>query len=503
VSTEGEGGGDEGGTEPVQAPEAAPIPSPEELFALLDAADAAGRAEMVLWLLGADPGRPLDLSARDGLRAVLDGIDLGRAGLESRLGLAAGSEPVAEPPPPWWDGAARGVVMRGANLRGARLAGAVLRGADLRGVDLQGAVLGAADLRGARLEEADLAGADLAGADLRAASLGNADLRGAMLEDANLRRAGLRFARLDGAALDGADLHRADLWGASLENASLAKADLRAAVLREARLGRADLSGALLRGADLGQADCQRANLTGADLRRANVPDLRLPAAVLRDARLDELDLAGCDLAHAHLGGASLAGTRLRAEQFGGAIGEEVAGDFGEARKGYLALERNFQDSGDPGAASWAFRRRRRMQKCEALRLARAARAEGRYREAAPLYFDYASDQLVEWLCDYGESGHRVLLSMLAVYLAFTLLYGLTGGVVRVERTPSGGEVSTPTRDPLDLAIFSLLSMTAGNPPNGMEPRNDAIILLSGVEALLGVGLTGLLGFVLGNLVRR
>lgn len=142
------------------------------------------------------------------------------------------------------------------------------------------------------------------------------------------------------------------------------------------------------------------------------------------------------------------------------------------------------------------------MQKLATLRSAHAARAEGRRREAATAYFHHASDQLVEWLCDYGESVPRILLSMLAVYVLFTALYGVTGGVLRVTRTP-GGEVTRVTRRPLDLAVYSLSAMTSSDTPSGYEPRDNLIILMGGAQALLGVGLTGLLGFVAGNLVRR
>ena len=477
-------------------------------FERLDASDLSGRAEVVLALLERDPGGFLDLSARDGLRATLAGVNLGRAALEARIASAAGSTVEGEDQAPsgtptWWDDSARGIVLRGAKLSGAKLSGAVLRWADLRGADLRDASLAGADLAGARLEEADLRGADLAGADLRGAALGNADLREAMLEDALLRKAGLRFANLAGAALDGADLRGADLWGADLDGATLAKADLRGALFREAKLRGADLSGALLRRADLGRADCGGANLSGADLRGALTSSAKFSDAVLRDARLDGLDLDSCDLAGVHLRGAALAGSRLRAEQLGGSIGEERAGAFGEARKGYLGLERYFQDAGDPDASSWAYRRRRRMQKQEALRDARLARAEGRRGDAVSAYSNYASDQLVEWLCDYGESVPRVFLSMLAVYIGFILLYGVMGGVVHKVKAPDGVEVATITRDPLALAVFSLMVIVSGNAPAGFEPRNDLIILLTGFQTLLGVALTGLLGFVLGNLVRR
>lgn len=468
------------------------------VFASLEATDAAGRVELLLALVTRGNGS-LDLSVSEGLRAVLDGIDLSRAALEVRLEAIEGAEP-----PAWWDAEARGLSFREAKLSGAKLAGAVLRGANLNKADLAEATLGAADLRGAKLEEANLSRADLAGADLRLAALGNADLTDAMLEDTKLRRAGLRFAKLRGAALDGADLRGADLWAADLTGATLVGADLRGATLREAKLAGADLSRALLRNTDLGAADLTGATLTGADLRGAQASSTRFTRAVLRDARLDRVDLSSCNLAHVHLQDATLSGTRLRVEQLGGVLGEELAHEYGDARKGYLGLERFFQDSGDPGAASWAYRRRRRMQKAEALKAAEIARHEKRYKAALGDYALYASDQLVEWLCDYGESAPRVLLAMFGVYLAFTLIYGLTGSVVREVKGPLGSSMSVPTHDPLDLAIFSLMAITApGNAPSGMEPRNDWVILLSGIESLFGVMLTGLLGFILGNLVRR
>ena len=112
-------------------------------------------------------------------------------------------------------------------------------------------------------------------------------------------------------------------------------------------------------------------------------------------------------------------------------------------------------------------------------------------------YANYASDQVVEWVCDYGESITRILRTMVLVYVAFTILYGVAGCVV-------DSDTKAIVRDPGDLAIFSLLAMTTpGNPPVGLAPRNVSVHILTGLQALAGVGLTGLLGFVTGNLVRR
>jgi hypothetical protein len=191
--------------------------------------------------------------------------------------------------------------------------------------------------------------------------------------------------------------------------------------------------------------------------------------------------------------------TRMSVGQLGGALGEELAGDYAEAVQGYLALERNFGSLSDPDAASWAYRRRRRMQKREARVRARAEWALGRRAAAARALAQYAGDQVVEWVCDYGESIPRVLASILVMYLVFTVLYGVTGSVVR--ELPGGGEVTT--RRPLDLAVFSWLSMMTGPLDSHLRPRDEAALALLGVQVFLGIMLIGLLGFVIGNRVRR
>ena len=450
----------------------------DSIYAELLEASPARRAEIVVRLAGGHPSGLLELPSRDGSGAILDGIDLRTAGAD---GVAS---------------------YRGADLRGAKLRQAILRGVDFRAAKLGEAALGGADLRRASLEEADLRDADLASADLRKAALGGANLRGALLEDANLRGASLRFADLRDAAFENADLRGADLWGANLEGTSLAGADLRGVVFREANLKGADLSAVKLRGSDLSRADCRGAKFDHADLRGAEVTGVVLKGASLRGAKLQGLDLSRCDIANVHLGGAWLQRTRIAQEQFGGAIGEELAGDFDEARKGYLALERAFIELGDPDAASWAYRRKRRMQKNEARRRSEEAWKARDWNRAIADAFDYSSDQFVEWVCDYGESIARILGAMAAVFLAFTLFYGLTGGVVRVTKVPKG-DLRETTRDVSDLVMFSLMALTSGGPPAGLEPRNELIHLLTGVQALLGIALTGLLGFVAGNLVRR
>ena len=436
------------------------------IFERLRGATPAERARLILDLIEQHPGRRIDLSTSDAASgATLTGVDLPRANL------------------------------REAGLRGASLRSANLQGADLKGADLRGAKLGSARLEGASLEEANLQNADLVTADLRRAVLSGANLKGALLEDADLREANLRFASLPDAICENAKMAGADLWGSKLPAAVLAGADLKGAVFTEASGEGADFTGADLRGAAMAKSNFARGKFAGADLRGANVAGINLREAILRDAKLQELDLSGSDLTAAHFSGAALDRTRMRRGQIGEAIGEELAGDWEGAAQGYLALERNFSSLDDSGACSWAYRRRRRMEKLTALKLARLRRGQGHLRPALPYYAKYGRFQFVEWLCDYGESASRVLLSLLALYLIFFVLYLAFGGV----RDVNSFRV---TRNPLEVAAFTLTAMT-GRLSTKLVPSHAYVEALMALQSLLGIGLTGLLGFVIGNRIKR
>ncbi len=435
-------------------------------------------------------------TAQDQPHPSLEGIALGRLemrALRNALGDAAA----------WWDTEREGVNLERVDLTAANLRRADLEGANLRGATLTGALLSGANLREALLDDADLERADLANARLERAALGAARLGGAMLEDADLRGASMRFADLTDALLEGADLRGADLWGGTLSNARLEGANLSGATLTDANLAGAHLTGAMLRDANLGQADLRGARLERTDLSGANLRGVNLRDAVLTEARLRDADLSHCDLTHVHLAGAWMAKARLNLEQLGGAIGEELAGQYEAARLGYLVLERNFEELGDYAAARWAYYRKRVMGKREALRRAREAGGARRWRAAGAGFRDFAMDQLVEWVCGYGESVARVVGTLLFVYLLFSFVYLATGSIVEVNDAVSP-PVRTTTHNPIDALIFSLLALTtSGSPAVALQPSSKAVHLLTGLQALLGIGLTGLLGFVVGNRIRR
>jgi uncharacterized protein YjbI with pentapeptide repeats len=323
------------------------------------------------------------------------------------------------------------------------------------------------------------------------AALEGADLRGAVLSEANLQAACLWGANLEDAELTETNLQGADLWRANLQGAALGGADLQEAVLKSADLRKsflweANFAGAVLQGADLRDAECEDTNLRNADL---------------RNARLQEVSLSTCDLRHIYVSGTWLQRTRLRYQQLGGAIGEELAGDFEAARQGYLTLKHNFDSLGDYRAASWAHSRERRMEKEHERLQARTAAAEHAWQLAIVRYARLAAYQGVEWLCDYGESILRLIVSLVVLVCFFTAVYAITGGVVRIEQTPAGA-VTRPTRDPVELLLFSLGTITRMSPID-LETRGHLTGLIAGLEAFLGIALTGLLGFVVGYRIRR
>lgn len=289
----------------------------------------------------------------------------------------------------------------------------------------------------------------------------------------------------------GADLREVDLSGTNLQEADLQGANLQ----------RADLQGANLQGTKLWGTDLQGANLWGADLRRACLVGLDLQGAGLFGAK---------SLEGAYFYRALVDDTRLEREQLGGAIGEELEGEYGLAKEAYLALKSNFAHIGRYDDATWAYRKERRMEKmCSAPW--RARRFYGRTQladseESRPawhprvLWFyarhtlKWLADWFVELLCGYGESLWRVLAWMLLVILGFAAYYQFSHAVVT-----SSQDAATSLWDHL---IFSLGAFTTLQPAR-LQAARPGVELLTTIQAIVGISLAGLLGFVAGNRIRR
>jgi uncharacterized protein YjbI with pentapeptide repeats len=460
----------------------------------LEAAAPAERLALLLASIDADPDGRLRLPVVPGRRLALHDLRLDSESLRPH------TEGVA--PPVWWhkDG---GASLRFAELRDTDLHGADLSGADLTGADFTGAAMRSATLRGAQLEGGMFADADLSGSDFSGVRASEAQFANALLEDARFAGATLRFAKFSGALLDSANFERADLWAARMDGIDATDALMRGAVLQEANLAGADLTGANLEGAELKKVDLRGAKLVGADLRGATLARADLEDADLTGASLPRVDLSSCNLRHVRLAGAWLESTRFSVEQLGDGLGEELAGEFDAARRGYLGLEQNFRGQGNPEAASWAYRRARRMGKRGAWQAMREAVRARSVRTAPLLFVSWFGDAFAEWLCDYGESLVRVLRAYLVTLGAFAVYYGLTDSL-RYTAESGGARVGEPVHDVFELLGFSFLDMcTSGVPDIGLKPALHFVYFVSSVQYVLGVVLIGLFGYVLGNRLRR
>jgi uncharacterized protein YjbI with pentapeptide repeats len=422
----------------------------------------------------------LDLSGVD-----LSDIDLSREAIEAEVQKIRGSFSPFELERPFRTWYAGGINLVGANLQGADLRRANLQEAHLGDANLKGVILWYANLQDATLWEANLQEADLIGANLQGALVG--------------------YANLQDVTMGGANLQGADLTGANLQRAKLADANLQGADLREANLQEADLSGANLQEATLWGVDLKGAHLGVANLQGANLWRASLQGAYLGYSHLERVDFfAITSLEGAYFYNAFLDDTRLKREQLGEAIGEELGGKYDEAKEAYLALKNNFAEIGRYRDESWAYIKERQMGKMmNHPRLARRYYGEElsenpSARRLAWFYIRHTAKWLTDWfvelLCGYGESLWRVLAWMLLVVLGFAVYYQVSHAVVT-----SSQDAVTSLWDHL---IFSLGAFTTLQPAR-LQAARPGVELLTTIQAIIGISLAGLLGFVAGNRIRR
>lgn len=419
------------------------------------------------------------------------------------------------------NGGTEGLDLRGGDFSGRNLDDMDLRGVILSDANLRGASLARARLPGADLQRANLCDAQLVDADLTGANLTKAQLRLACLDSGTLTDANLRGTDLQGARLRSAKLREAKLYDTNLQRAYMVEADLGRAklyrsVLREARLSFANLEGASLTEVDLRKADLSVANLQSALVVGADLQGASLYRADLREA--DLRDLAEGGLLEVRLYRSRLGQTELQRGLLGSSVLEERQGKYREAQEVYWSLKQNFESLGDYEAAGWSYIKERQMEKTRSAPWhARGSYGEEQLGDTSEdklpshhprvLWFfarhtaKWLSDWVVELACNYGEGPGRTLATIAVIYGLFTLLYWRLGGVMQVHET-SLGVVRERVQNLTDVAVFSFKSMVAMDPV-GVEPGNRLLEVLTALQALLGIGLTGLFGFVLGNRIRR
>ena len=148
------------------------------------------------------------------------------------------------------------------------------------------------------------------------------------------------------------------------------------------------------------------------------------------------------------------------------------------------------------------------MEKLEARQKGLSALSNRKWREASASYFKFYSDILVEWLCDYGQSVWRVAgwMAALLFIIGPFLLSGL-GGIVWSENLYRQYSALPSAWHRLwfwyyHYFLYSFNVLTTAN-FSDLRPINDAVKLASGLLAIVGVVLAGLLGFIAGNRIRR
>ncbi len=415
--------------------------------------------------------------------------------------------------PPW-------VTLRetqGINLQEAQLQEANLEGAYLAQAQLQRAGLREAHLGGAHLQRAELNWARLERAHLNSAELQSADLGGAQLQEAHLSEAYLQGANLSGAQLQGAYLQTAQLQEAYLEGAHLQRAELNWARLEGAHLSSAELQRTDLRDAQLQGADLRRAQLQGTQLSRA-----QLQGADLREAQLQGVDFYGVEsLAGAFWYGAFLDRTRIRSDQLGKAIGDEMLemlakGEIAKERpvtraarslsraelyryasESYLLLKNNFGSIGRYEDVAWAYIKEQQMEKM-AYHWQWRNNGWRIWRARGPLW-RWARNWAYELLTGYGERVHMPVVWAVVVVLLFALIYAAPGNIAA---GAVGALEGQPTHSPVTALIHSISAFaTIGF--NTLEPQGSVARLLTAIEAMLGIGLFALFVFTLGNRMSR
>jgi hypothetical protein len=171
-------------------------------------------------------------------------------------------------------------------------------------------------------------------------------------------------------------------------------------------------------------------------------------------------------------------------------------------------LKANFESLGQYGDAGWAYRKERRMRKMWMKQQAQEMWRDSHRRLAIKHWFHWCADWVVELLCDYGESTWRVIgWIAFMLFMGGPILISVLGGL---EWTGTNRDTyfELPTTWQrwayvyLQHLLYTLDTFTTAN-FSELKPRTDVLRVASGVMALSGIFLAGLLGFVAGNRIRN
>lgn len=331
-----------------------------------------------------------------------------------------------------------------------------------------------------------------------------------------------------------ADLSNLDLYtdktydaptfrNAVFNNGNLTSVRLHGADLSNSRFFRVDLKHAELSVVDLSNSDLTDADLSGADLYLA-----RLSGAILNNAKLHNTDLSETLLDGAYISGQEVIGNSLLQEneveyekflmrykknKGDDWIRKKLKLRYYQAGKIYRNLEQCFARSGNYLAANWAYRRARHAERIWSYqRFTDSDKGKSGKYEDYKLRINYftkwVSDCIVESICDYGESSWRVIAWIGFIIFAIgPAIFVITGSF---EWSMADAKAYSKLDNPLLKQVYIyfqyvlyMIDTFATTGFADITPSNDITRMVSGLMALVGIFLIGLLGFVAGNRIRH
>ncbi len=277
-------------------------------------------------------------------------------------------------------------------------------------------------------------------------------------------------------------------------------------------LERANLSGLELTGLDLSRANLRNANISNVDFSRSKLVEADLRGADARGAIFyEDTRLAGALICGIKLdSNSSLPAYAFRySKETPRYVGDlkraqktKSIEDYHHARRAMLTLKLHLQETGRYIEASWAHQVEQRIVRALINPFNRLRwRKHGEVTLIPKEFVGFIVKWLVSWvsdlICGYGEDVARTLVSILIIQAIFTGYYWITGSVVNAPF----GQTGTTVTNIFDVILFSVAAMTTTG-VQGLYPATHFVEFVMSFQVLVGITLTGLLGFVLGNRIR-
>lgn len=165
--------------------------------------------------------------------------------------------------------------------------------------------------------------------------------------------------------------------------------------------------------------------------------------------------------------------------------------------KTYSKARKGAQKVADRKSESMFLRREMRSKRGRYRRIAN----RGKISEQIKIHYQYIMDLLYDITCGYGENAKKVVSTSVFTIVVFSMIYPLVGGILDASGNVISGSDSIVTEYGTYLYFSMVTFSTIG--PSGYQPNGYLSQMLTGIESLIGVGLSALLIFVLGRRVSK